>query len=256
MTEVRTPYDDEIDLFELFETIWRGKWLISALVAISVLLGGGFLFITTPIYESKLVFSIETTPPFYEKEKVKSDFKAMFYSKSVFDVWKSENGKSELVYDDFDITEVINGFTFVKEEGDLLANIVEAKSLSALVVKTNKPSLLNEFFKYENFINNKLTSDYVLRAKDELKIIETRFQDLQSSDISIVNNVLNIDRYIVSVERGSKLMTLKPPTFPKKISPKIKLTLAMSIVLGGMIGIVFVLVNNSIRKRKESASKV
>ena len=256
MTEVRTPYDDEIDLFELFETIWRGKWLISAFVAISVLLGGGFLFITTPIYESKLVFSVETTPPFYENEKAKSDFKAMFYSKSMFDVWKSENGKSELVYDDFDITEVINGFTFVKQGGNLLANIVEEKSLSALVVKTNKLSLLDEFFKYENFVNNKLTSDYVLRAKDELKIIETRFQNLQSSDISIVNNVLNIDRYIVSVERGSKVMTLNSPTFPKKISPKIKLTLAMLIVLGGMIGIVFVLVNNSIRKRKESASKV
>jgi capsular polysaccharide biosynthesis protein len=256
MTEVRTPYDDEIDLFELFETLWRGKWLISALVAISVLLGGGFLFITTPIYESKLVFSVETTPPFYENAKAKSDFKAIFYSKSMFDVWKSENGKSKLVYDDFDITEVINGFTFVKEEGNLLANIVEEKSLSALVVKTNKLSLLDEFFKYENFVNNKLTSDYVLRAKEELNFIETRFQNLQSSDISIVNNVLNIHRYIVSVERGSKVMTLNSPTFPKKISPKIKLTLAMSIVLGGMIGIVLVLVNNSIRKRKESASKV
>jgi uncharacterized protein involved in exopolysaccharide biosynthesis len=72
MTDVRTPYDDEIDLFELVETLWRGKWLISALVAISVLLGGGFLFITTPIYESKLVFSIETMSlRFMEIEKSK-----------------------------------------------------------------------------------------------------------------------------------------------------------------------------------------
>jgi len=255
MQEVRPPYDDELDLLELFVSLWRGKWLISAFVAISVLLGGGFLFITTTIYESKLVFSVETTPPFYGKEKAQSDFKAMFYSKSVFDVWKSENGKSELVYDDFDITEVINGFTFAKEEG-ALANIVEEKSFLTLVVKSYKPSLLNDFFKYKNFINNKLTSDYVLRAKDELKIIETRFQNLQSSDISIVHNVLNIDRYIVSVERGSKVITLNPPTFPKKISPKVTLILPMSIVLGGLIGVVFVLVNNSIRKRKESASKV
>ena len=178
MQEVRPPYDDELDLLELFVSLWRGKWLISAFVAISVLLGGSFLFITTPIYESKLVISVKTPPPFYKNKKVKSDFKAMFYSKSVFDAWKSGNGKSELVYGDFNITEVINGFTFSKEGGGLLANIVEEKSLSALVVNTNKPSLLDEFFKYENFVNNKLTSDYVLRAKDELKIIETRFQDL------------------------------------------------------------------------------
>ena len=36
MTEVRTPYDDEIDLFELFETIWRGKWKIISFVVASV----------------------------------------------------------------------------------------------------------------------------------------------------------------------------------------------------------------------------
>jgi len=42
MSEERPMYDDEIDLFELFETLWDGKWLISAFVAISVLLGGGF----------------------------------------------------------------------------------------------------------------------------------------------------------------------------------------------------------------------
>jgi len=71
-----------------------------------------------------------------------------------------------------------------------------------------------------------------------------------------VNNLLNIDRYIVSTERGSKVMALNPPTFPKKLSPKIKVTFVLSILLGGMIGVVFVLVNNLIRKRKESSSKV
>ena len=34
---------DEIDFFELFQTLWDGKWLISAFVAIAVLLGGGYI---------------------------------------------------------------------------------------------------------------------------------------------------------------------------------------------------------------------
>ena len=67
---------------------------------------------------------------------------------------------------------------------------------------------------------------------------------------------LAINRFIISAERGSKVIALSLPTFPKKLSPKIKLILALSIVLGGMIGVVFVLVNNTIRKRKEIASKV
>ena len=38
------PYDDEIDLFLLFETIWDGKWLIVAITAVATLLGGLFAF--------------------------------------------------------------------------------------------------------------------------------------------------------------------------------------------------------------------
>ena len=39
------PYDDEIDLFQLFETIWDGKWLIVAITAVATLMGGAFAFI-------------------------------------------------------------------------------------------------------------------------------------------------------------------------------------------------------------------
>ena len=38
------PYDDEIDLFQLFETIWDGKWMVVAITAVATLLGGLFAF--------------------------------------------------------------------------------------------------------------------------------------------------------------------------------------------------------------------
>ena len=44
MTEVRPPYDDEIDLFELFETLWRGKWKIITTTFVAALLGITFSF--------------------------------------------------------------------------------------------------------------------------------------------------------------------------------------------------------------------
>ena len=43
-TQPTPPYDDEIDLFQLFETIWDGKWLIVAITAVATLLGGLFAF--------------------------------------------------------------------------------------------------------------------------------------------------------------------------------------------------------------------
>lgn len=257
MLEVRPSHDDEIDIFELLKTLWFGKRLISAFVAISLLLSGSFLFIATPIYESKINFSIQTPVPYYSNENLKYDFKGMFYSKSMFDTWKSENEKSELVYKDFRITKVINGFMFAKEKQDLFAYLVEDKknkNSSTLVVKTNKLVLINEFFKYLNFINNKLTSNYLLREKKVLK----NLQEIENSKQDSNNrpNLEMISRFIIAIENGSRVMILNYPSFPKKTSPKIIKIISLSIVLGGMIGAVIVLVNNKIRKRKESVSKV
>ena len=91
MPEARPTYDDEIDLFELFQTLWDGKRLISAFVAIAALLGGGFLLLKDAVYESDLIYSVDTTPPFYSDTKVVTDFKQKFYSKSLFKDWKEKN---------------------------------------------------------------------------------------------------------------------------------------------------------------------
>ena len=73
-TANQAPVSDEIDLFEVFQTLWDGKWLISAFVAIAVLLGGAFLLSKDAVYESKLIYSVDTLPPFYEAKKGSKDF--------------------------------------------------------------------------------------------------------------------------------------------------------------------------------------
>ena len=69
MNEINQVQDDEIDLFELFQTLWDGKWLISAFVAIAVLLGGGFLLLKGAAYESKLFYKVDIIPPFITKKR-------------------------------------------------------------------------------------------------------------------------------------------------------------------------------------------
>ncbi|WP_421848391.1 Wzz/FepE/Etk N-terminal domain-containing protein [Marinomonas sp.] len=51
MTEVRPPYDDEIDLFELFETLWRGKWKIITTTFVAALVGITFSFVQPNSYQ-------------------------------------------------------------------------------------------------------------------------------------------------------------------------------------------------------------
>lgn len=48
MDEVRSvSQDDEIDLLELFETIWDGKWLLALITACSILIASGYIFLST-----------------------------------------------------------------------------------------------------------------------------------------------------------------------------------------------------------------
>ena len=45
MNEINQVQENEIDLFELFQTLWDGKWLIIAFVATAVLLGGSLILV-------------------------------------------------------------------------------------------------------------------------------------------------------------------------------------------------------------------
>jgi len=261
MNPINQVQDDEIDLFESFQTLWDGKWLISAFVGIAVLLGGTFILSKDAVYESKLIYSVDTIPPFYEADKASTDFQQKFYSVSVFEEWKQNNSNTSLVFEDLSATEVVDGFVLSKKQDEQLATLASEKKdgsialVSFALVRSNQLPILDDFFKYAIHISGLLKDEYVVRAKEELKIIEARFKDLSTADSGIVNTVLSIDRYIVTAEKGANVFAIKRPTMPKKVSPKSSLILAMSVVLGGMVGVVFILVRYAIMKRKERLAK-
>jgi len=253
VSKVSPTYDDDIDLFEFFETLWDGKWLITAFVAIAFLLGGSFLLLKDAVYESKLIYSVDTLPPFYEAKKASKDFQNKFYSVKVFNEWKQNNSNTTLVFEDFSMTKAVDGFVLSKNEGEQLATLASKKKDGSFVsIKSNQLNILDDFFEYTKHIDELLKNEYLIRAKDELTIIEARFKDLSTTDNNIVNTILSIDRYIVSAKRGASVLTIQRPTMPKKVSPQSSLILAMSVVLGGMVGVFFILVRNAIKKRKEN----
>ena len=91
-------------------------------------------------------------------------------------------------------------------------------------------------------------------AKDELEMIEARFNDVGTMSDNVIQNLLATDRFIVTAEKGADVLSIQRPTFPIKISPKSSLILALSILLGGMAGVVSLLLRNAIRKRKGQAA--
>ena len=124
-----------------------------------------------------------------------------------------------------------------------------------MLVRSNQLRILYDFYKYAQHINVLLTKEYVGRASEELLIIGSRFRDLGRTESGIVESVLSTDRFVVAVERGAKVINIHRPAKPKKVSPRSSLTLALSIVLGGMVGVFFILVRNAIKKRKERLAR-
>ena len=266
--------DDDFDLFELFQTLWDGKWLISAFVATAVLFGAGLIFVKEKekvLYESKLFFSVDRLPPFYKDNHALTDFYKKFHSINVFENWKKRDGNVSITFEDFSTTQVIDGFVLSKDESQRLATLILKKrnkrDVSFVLVKSNQLSVLDDFFKYAQYINELLRNEYVGRSNEKIANIKSRFKnpllsetfcENQSLDNGIVRSILSIDRYIDLADKEANVFAIQRPTIPKRIetkNTKPSLILAFSFVFGGMIGVFFILVRNTIKKRKEQLAK-
>jgi len=224
MNEVRPPYDDEIDLFVLFETLWRGKWLISVFVAISVLSG--------------FVYS-QLTPPKFE---VSVSFVVKLYSFNAQQVCGRNIG-------------CIVGETNKLLLENLDSNWKLTDQNSNLSLITEAPLDVKTYDDVFDELNQTITNQIYNEALNELIVIKTELDDSLMSTERVATNMLNASRIIKTIDSGQKAISFGSIAI-KKISPEFLFILALSVVLGGIIGVLFVFVNKLIRKRKESASKV
>lgn len=228
MSEVRPTYDDEIDLFEFFETLWDGKWLISAFVVLATLIGFGYSQVAQPKYDVSVPYRVN------------------IYSVLSQQICESytQNQKDACLADG------TSGY-FVERLGSGWSLNSKGKSIT---FSTPTPSAVNA---YEDILSNALTStNEALRSEaiSELASIESVLNDNVLATERVATNMLNAKRVIQSIDNGQSAITFGSVSVVKS-SPKVPLILALSVVLGGMIGVFFILVRNAITKRREQLAK-
>jgi len=65
MTQMPVPLaapvedDDEINLVEYWDIIIDNRWLVAAITALALVIGGGYAFLSRPVYESNLLIQVE-----------------------------------------------------------------------------------------------------------------------------------------------------------------------------------------------------
>ena len=85
MSEVRPTYDDEIDLFELFKTLWDGKWKIISTTFVAAVIGVVFSVVKPNSFEVSTPFQIAKPSVFLPYTTLNSLLKqkGLYYDKEL-----------------------------------------------------------------------------------------------------------------------------------------------------------------------------
>lgn len=257
MPQVSSHLDDEIDLFELIEILWMGKVIIALFVLVSALLSGIYLAITPAQYQSKIYYSVGMNNSLNIEEKDKkitNDFQEKFFSKKTIDEWKMGNQQSTLNFDFLSSTTVVDGFTVLKNKSDQNVSFEIKNKQNYLVVNVSDHQIIADVLDYAKFSNSKLTREYQEMIQNQIADYQSALSGRSSDSVIAVTNIVQLKTLEREIQNGSKVLNIKAPTQPEKLSPKTLLILALSLMMGGFMGVVYVLIKNGIQKRKQAFS--
>jgi len=256
MTELRPPYDNEINLYDFIKSLWDSKSIIITFILVFFIFSSAFFVFKDTAYESKIIYRLDKIPPFKSSEQVSTDFQESFYSISVFNEWKRSNSNASLMFKDFSKVVNVEEFQFTKDENNSLATFEhDKKGDSFIIIRSNQLKTLDDFFNYVTFINKLLKNKYLALSKDYIRIIESLSKGMVFFDSDITEELFSINKYTFMANEGEDVLIFQKPTIPKKVSPKSILIISISSFIGGMIGILYVLISNAARQRKDYFAK-
>ena len=114
---------------------------------------------------------------------------------------------------------------------------------------TITPLLLGDYEILIEGASKRLTALVRGEAEAELESIKSISNSSLYGTERVATNMLNAKRVIRTVDSGKGVINFGPVSITT-VSPKKPLVLALSVVLGGMLGVVFILVRSAFRKHK------
>ena len=222
--------DDEIDLFELVEDLWAGKWLISAFVVLATLIGFGYSQVVQPKYDVSAPLRVNVYS---------------IVSQQICEIKQNKSGSDCLTKG------TLSYFLEGLDSGSGWSLSANGGTI------THTTSTLLSVNAYEDALSNALMStNEALRGEaiSELDSIESLSNDNVLATERVATNMLNAKRVVLSIDSGKDAISFGSISIVKS-SPKPRLILALSAILGGFVGVSSVLIRNAITKRKEQLAK-
>jgi LPS O-antigen subunit length determinant protein (WzzB/FepE family) len=196
----RNHYDDEIDLFEIVEILWQSKWIIIAAVFLSLVIATAYLAYKPIVY-------LYTVP----------------YS-SGFNIESNESNESNRLQQHL-------------SDSSLSFSLDANKKVISL---TSDDSLLAEAISIEtNLISDNMTQALQNDARYKLQLLSDDTPNAILGTETAAIDFISANTLLNKINNGEKTILFQPVVKSVK-SPKTSLVLALSVIGGGMMGLLLV----------------
>ncbi len=211
-------YDDEIDLFELLEVAWQEKVTV-------------ILFIIAFLFAS-LIYAFSATTMY----KIKISY--------VQNIDDRDDGDDR---DDRDVNVIFADI--ITAGGKIITK--KKRGRGDVVVVTSNVEEFSNIDQQLKLSNQKYTLDLINNSEDKLLYLINEAPDgIKSTEIVAKSYVKNKGRLMLLKREGFQALTIGKSAASVK-SPKTKLIIAVSVVLGGMIGLFYIFLRRGIMNYKE-----
>lgn len=212
-------YEDEIDLKELFKTIWEKKIFIIIFTLIITILSGIYIYIKKPIYEAKALLEL-------------GHYKTGVNTKTYLLSSKELNKKLNILFIDIDKENtkyekinILKGFNaFIEVEVNDESNDAAIKKINELIkfISKKEEEIYDRRFEDIKLKINKLD----LKLKDvknlEVKNLEVKINIQEKTIISVKNQLKSLEKALENVKTNDYAVFLLKQNEKKILEEKIR----------------------------------
>lgn len=275
---------DEIDLFQLFQSIWQEKWLAIAVTALIFIIALAYTVLVTPIYQAKIKMmpaaeshiaaynALRVLDREYLQEKTKTDSRpALLSASDAYSIFManflSEKTKQEFLQE----LSSASSSTFTLKTSKIYPQYGQA--IVDVMVDSENPELaLAMANAYVDFVlvqskkemdanfNAELNMriDYLKRHIQVLRNQVSKEQESEANSQLLLSELqgLNIELAMLSAikidDKATQLARVDSPAILPVVptKPRKRLIMAASLILGGLLGVFSALIRGMMRKRQ------
>ena len=241
---------DEIDFFHLFETLWRGKWQIIIITALSLCVGFAFVTLSEKEFQSRIRLSVLAIAPSQTESGVLMHYRNAISNEATYEAYLASGDAKHLTKDDFETTEEIQGFRYQRDDKDILFSMTN----QTIYIRSGDQNKIADLYGYFMHVAADETAKQLKKAKEQLAILSV-LRERDTNDLSrLLDEEINLQQFISLFEGGQLQLSLSAPTFPDQIAPRTFLVLVMSILIGGFVSVMLVLLRSAIQNRRSMMS--